>query len=273
MYKTNYIKKDYSAIKENLKSVLIQILSSKEKMNEFSKHYRILGLYKYSFRNSLLIAGQGGKIALSFQKWKELNRFVKKGEKAKISIFIPIFKKVKSEENSEEKNKTEFSGFTCGSVFDVSQTDGEPLLYEHNSIENLNYDYFQLKNKIQSIIKIPITEDITGENRGYCTAEKIVVSSMSNNIDRIRTLIHETGHFLMGHLNDNYRDNREFHEIEAEGISYMVLSYMGLSTELSEAYIQSWKPENLEKIQYNKMIAVSDKIIKSIEENKLEKIA
>ena len=54
-----------------------------------------------------------------YKKWPELNRHVKKGETA-LRIFAPLVYK-------NEEDEPEVRGFRLVSVFDVSQTDGEPL--------------------------------------------------------------------------------------------------------------------------------------------------
>lgn len=59
-----------------------------------------------------------------YRKWQELRRQVKKGEQA-IKIFVPFKKKLEDPDTGEEKVR--LIGFGVGNVFDVSQTDGEPL--------------------------------------------------------------------------------------------------------------------------------------------------
>ena len=59
-----------------------------------------------------------------FHQWNSYNRFVKRGE-CGIPILAPLWVKQESEEPDE--NKLALRGFKIVYVFDISQTDGEPL--------------------------------------------------------------------------------------------------------------------------------------------------
>ena len=77
----------------------------------------------------MLIASQkpNAKHVAGFHAWHKLGRFVKKGEKG-ILILAPIIRK--KAENNAETDPDESSvavGFRAAYVFDVSQTDGQPL--------------------------------------------------------------------------------------------------------------------------------------------------
>lgn len=99
--------------------------------------------HNYSFNNTLLIAMQGGQLVAGFNKWKDtFHRTVKKGEKG-IKILAPAPYKVKQKmEKLDEQGKpildkdgkplteektVQIPAFKVVSVFDVSQTEGEPL--------------------------------------------------------------------------------------------------------------------------------------------------
>ena len=85
--------------------------------------------HNYSFGNCLLILSQmptASRVA-SFNKWKELGRAVSKGEHG-IRIFAPSTRKVEVEREDGEKDEVrQLFGFRLVPVFDVSQTEGEPL--------------------------------------------------------------------------------------------------------------------------------------------------
>ena len=99
--------------------------------------------HNYSFNNTLLIAMQGGQLVAGFNKWKDtFHRTVKKSEKA-IKLLAPAPYKVKQKmEKLDEQGKpildkdgkplteekaVQIPAFKVVSVFDVSQTEGEPL--------------------------------------------------------------------------------------------------------------------------------------------------
>ena len=116
-------------LRAKLDNLLDESLVDQEKMKEMMNHYRINGLYHYSFVNAMMIYAQGGHLVQSFKKWKELERYVKKGERAHIYIFIPSFKKIEDKETGEEEKTLSY--FLLKPVFDVAQTEGKPLEYVH----------------------------------------------------------------------------------------------------------------------------------------------
>ena len=82
--------------------------------------------HKYSWHNVALIASQrptATRVA-GFQTWRTMGRFVRKGEKG-IAIMAPIVGRREAE--SDGDNARAIVGFRAAYVFDVEQTDGEPL--------------------------------------------------------------------------------------------------------------------------------------------------
>ena len=78
--------------------------------------------HKYSVCNLWLIAWQcphATRVA-GYKKWNEFNRYVRKGEQG-IAILAPLIYK------SDDGDEKELRGFKPVYVFDVSQTDGDPL--------------------------------------------------------------------------------------------------------------------------------------------------
>ena len=82
--------------------------------------------HKYSFHNICLIASQcptATRVA-GFQTWRTMGRFVRKGEKG-IAILAPIVGRRETESTGD--NARAIIGFRAAYVFDVDQTEGEPL--------------------------------------------------------------------------------------------------------------------------------------------------
>lgn len=86
----------------------------------------ILPMNKWSLMNQIICYLTGLTDFRGFQQWREVNRFVKKGEHATY-ILVPRFKK-NEEENKEEKSY--LIGFLVAPVFAVEQTQGEELEYQ-----------------------------------------------------------------------------------------------------------------------------------------------
>jgi hypothetical protein len=85
--------------------------------------------HKYSFNNNLMVFCQrpDATLVAGFNKWKSLGRCVKKGQKG-IAIFAPCKYRTKIEDdNGEEKSFQQLRGFRIVHVFDISQTDGDPI--------------------------------------------------------------------------------------------------------------------------------------------------
>src|SRR5580704_15679008 len=84
--------------------------------------------HRYSWGNCLLIYSQrpGATHVAGFHSWLKMRRYVRKGEKG-IVILAPMVGRKKSDDELTEDTKTGVFGFRAAHVFDVSQTDGEPL--------------------------------------------------------------------------------------------------------------------------------------------------
>src|SRR5215212_9486812 len=91
--------------------------------------------HEYSFGNTLLILSQNPAATrvAGYQTWKQLGRQMRRGERG-IRIIVPLrgraaVSPAESETSDDEQPKGERTivRFETGSVFDVSQTDGEPL--------------------------------------------------------------------------------------------------------------------------------------------------
>ena len=258
----NQKNREKKALDNKLGNFLKEAIETKEGMDKLTAHYRISGLYTYSFCNSLLICLQGGTIAQSFNGWKKLDRTVNKGEKGKIQIFVPFFKKEKDEETGEEKQVVK--GFNLKPVFDIEQTEGKELEYDHNTDIEMSVDYSKVAKVMSKITKAKIKETYTGNARGSSDGKELTVSKMSNDIDKAKTLIHETVHHLI-HTGDKKeaKISRETKEVEAESTAYLVMSYLGMNYELSKNYVQSWK-SGINEARHHLIIKTADKLIKAL---------
>ncbi len=92
----------------------------------FQRYLELLGrFHKYSWNNVLLILMQSAEAThvAGYKTWAALGRQVRQGEKG-IGILCPAFKKKTEDDGAEER---QLAGFRVGYVFDISQTEGEPL--------------------------------------------------------------------------------------------------------------------------------------------------
>jgi len=205
--------------------------------------------HNYSLGNQLLALFQcfmrgiqPGPLA-TFPKWKELGRYVRKGEKA-LTLCMPLtckrVKAVKKEDGTDQEEEFSFTHFTYKAHwFVLSQTEGAecqtpaiPEWNEENALAALN------------IQRVPF-EDLDGNTQGYAKrGRKIAVSSIA--ALPVKTLFHEIGHVMLGHtdegdLSDTERTPRDIREMEAEAVSLLCCESLGLpGAEYSRGYIQSW---------------------------------
>jgi len=235
--------------------------------------------HQYSFSNIMLIMLQhpDARQVASFQTWKSMGRFVKKGEHG-IEIFVPIFSKnhrigaqqrskdiglgdeealnrAAGEERMEENAGKTLVGFKMGSVFDVSQTDGQPLP-EHpcTPLEGDDEGVFAvLKEAVETFLQIPVAfETLPTGTFGCCqfnlnqdshpTAITISNDPTMSGVQRLDTLAHEAGHAML-HSGLEYRQHtrQSIRELEAESTAFCILSALGFdSSQVSFGYLAIW---------------------------------
>jgi len=196
--------------------------------------------YDYSLGNQLLIAFQrpdATRVA-GFNAWLKLGRCVRKGEKG-IAIVVPHVRKV-VEENGEEGRRV--TGFGTGYVFDISQTDGEPLpelnvpVLEGDVGSEL-WDGLHRFATAQGVsVSVRPPDELGPHTMGYYTpATKEIVVADHSQLQKTKTLAHELGHHVAR------IDDRAENECLAESIAYVVCGHFGVDTgERSFPYVAGW---------------------------------
>lgn len=279
--------KDLKGIEEHIKSGIGEYLDSDTFKNylDFARQFR-----QYSYRNKILIKGQNPKASLvaGYRSWQEKGRQVQRGQKA-LKIFVPNLAAKKDKDGNYSRDKEgniikEVKGFYLASVYDVSQTEGEPIpkpIYELE--ENINsprkFDWYI--KAITELSPVPIQfSEIEGTAKGFFVpAEKqITIRPGMSQSQTIKTMLHEVTHSIL-HDNDvPVFGSSEYarQEIEAESVAYMVANSLGIETQdYSFGYLASWTDlglslENLEKSldlicnQAQKMMGELDNILKQI---------
>ena len=222
--------------------------------------------HNYSFNNTLLIAMQGGQLVAGFNKWKDtFHRTVKKGEKG-IKILAPAPYKVKQKmEKLDEQGKpildkdgkplteektVQIPAFKVVSVFDVSQTEGEPLpSIAVNELSGSVQDYQDFFKALEQSSPVPIGfEDIEGGAHGYfhLLDNRIAIQEGMSQLQTIKTAIHEIAHAKLHAIDptDPEQTNRpdsRTREVQAESVAYAVCQHYGLDTsEYSFGYVAGW---------------------------------
>jgi len=231
--------------------------------------------HRYSFANSLLIHVQNPEAThvAGYQKWKQLDRQVRKGEKA-IKIFIPFRKKTEDPETGEERWRV--TGFGLGSVFDISSTDGEPLpeppaITESHEVTDVSREVNKrLSRYLIDQGLLLESKDFPGHAHGFWnpTKNQIVIRQNKDvdplNISKTKTLLHEGAHALANHQN---ADERQDAEVVAESAAYVAFSHFGVDTaNYSFSYVAGWG-QDAQRLRKNlgEVQKISNVLISAIE--------
>lgn len=220
---------------------------------------------RYSVNNTMFIMMQrpDAQLCQSFTGWKQMGRYVKKGEKG-ISILAPAPYKIEREQTKldekgrpvfdadgepvKEKVEVTIRAFKVVKTFDLSQTDGKelPTIGPSELVGNIE-GYPKLLQALQEISPVPVSfELIDGDAKGFYHLEdkKIVVQDGMSEVQTIKTLLHEMAHQKL-HDKDNVPEakdiSRNGKEVEAESVAYVVCQHYGINTsDYSFSYVAGW---------------------------------
>ncbi len=217
--------------------------------------------HRYSFFNQMYALWQmqmrGIEISpiAPFNKWKSLNRTVKKGSKA-IELCMPF--RFKDKESGDEKVIFTFQK----KWFAMSQTDGEEVQFP-----NVEFD-FDLCLETLGIIKEAF-QDTSGNVQGYAKKGVISINPLAELPGK--TFFHEVAHNLL-HTNadaefvDNPTTEASLQEVEAEGVALCVSLALGLDENIPycRGYIKGWnKNSEIPIDSVKKIFKATDTILKA----------
>ena len=267
--------------KERLKEITDSIETGIKELFESDKYKSYLQtmsrFHKYSLNNTMLISMQkpDATLVAGFNKWRDgFSRYVKKGEKG-IKIIAPTPYKIKEEREKldpqtkapildasgkvqTEEVEIQIPMFRVVSVFDVSQTEGEPLPTLASNLTG-NVEQFEVfMEAVKRTAPVPIEiKPMSEDTDGYYHIEdkRIAIREGMSEVQTISAAIHEVAHSLL-HNREMEKElqaqqcenkkpmkpkDRNTEEVEAESISFAVCSYYGIQTaENSLGYIATW---------------------------------
>lgn len=252
------------------------------KMSEFNraceKH-----LHRYSPNNLIYIMLQDPTASLvgAANAWKKMGRHIKKGEHSRIQVWAPVKNvlmqnKLDADGNpvlkpdgtperepvrdDEGRLQYRFTGrFTLRPVWDISQTDGEPLPELVQELKNPVDHFADYEKAIRSASPLPIYMSDApeaaalplGAAKGVCSFSDhmIVVKAGMSEQHTLKTMIHEVTHAkfhspdkLAAAVDENGKGlSRNEIEVQAECTAFVVCDHFGLDTsDYSIPYIMSW---------------------------------
>jgi antirestriction protein ArdC len=200
--------------------------------------------HNYSMGNQLLAWSQclqrgiqPGPMA-TFPKWKELGRYVRKGEKALV-LCQPVTIKRAREQRDGSEDADVFIKFTYRLAwFVLAQTDGEDL----PPVPMPNWDRTRALAALD-VIEVPF-DTTDGNVMGFARQRSIAVSPL--NPMPHKTTFHELAHVLLGHTSEGEQADseitpRSLRECEAEAVAMLCCAALDLpGVECCRGYIQSW---------------------------------
>ncbi|MCZ6653908.1 MAG: ArdC-like ssDNA-binding domain-containing protein [Planctomycetota bacterium] len=198
--------------------------------------------HKYSWHNTMLIVSQkpDAERVAGFKTWQTIGRHVRKGERG-IMIFAPRpWKHTDTDGNDIERQGVSFRPVY---VFDVSQTDGDPLPeVEIPDVQTAADTLLASLERVAS--KRGIAINYTSLDAGFYGVSKggtIDLATGHATGQQAKTLAHELAHEAMHKQNRPDGLTRTVAELEAESVAYVVASHFGLDVEVrASRYIAQW---------------------------------
>lgn len=234
-------------------------------------------LRKYSLGNLLMILAQNeyATDVRPMREWNKVGRHVRRGERG-LRIFAPLKYRVRDEDdeplNDREGNpRYRVGSFTVVSVFDVSQTEGEPLPESEQATPRL------LTGAAPARLWEAVADQITG--RGYVIergqtapangwvvwdTRTVRISDSVEDAQAVKTLIHELAHIVCEH--DTRDIPRAMREVEAESVACLVSALVGLDTlPYSVPYVAGWaKDAETARASADQVVRVADAIASEV---------
>ncbi|MFQ4150337.1 ArdC family protein [Arthrobacter sp. LAPM80] len=235
-------------------------------------------LWRYSGGNAAMLMVQmqerGNEpptLVAGYKEWEHHGRYVLKGEHA-LWVIAPRTARVDADDLVEgaalqrsdaspsptDGKRTRIVGWRGQAVFDVSQTEGEPILVPRQS-SGLEPGIGTNPSELWcSLVQIAehrgFTVDVSTNQRslasGYTNfaAHLISVGEWLEGEERVAVLAHELGHVMLhgpgdvlGQLYGSSAEHRGMAEVEAESVAYTVLKAHGIDRgSQSSSYLAGW---------------------------------
>ncbi len=278
----------------------VQSIFNSDSWKNYLKMYE--NFSNYSYQNKILVFLQkpDAVAVKGYRSWeKDFHRTVKKGEKA-IKIFAPTsYTRTMSEEEFEKRVKYDKSlekyrdkiengqvkvqmpSFTVVNVFDVSQTEGEPLPNHdlRKALTGKVEGYKETLDMLISIAPCPVdfankeTDTALSNAYGYFRPSEnhIVLRDDMSEEMTVKVLIHEMAHSLLhgeqmlveGVGDTSFIGKKDIKEIQAESVAYIVCDGLGIdSSAESFGYVAEYANEDIKKLEST--LEVIDKTVKEI---------
>lgn len=222
------------------------------KSEQLTRYLAMLArFHRYSFGNVLLILAQrpDASHVAGFGTWKQMGRFVRKGEKG-IVIIAPMSIRPKDDQadgTSEREQAKPILRFRGVYVFDVSQTDGQELPEPSRVSGDPLHHLAAVKELVRARGIALEHAELPAGTDGLSSGGRITVRSGLAPANEFSVIVHEFAHELL-HKGEQRPTSKTVRETEAEAVAFVVCQAIGLETGTAASdYIQLYdgKPETL----------------------------
>lgn len=257
---------------------------------------------RYSFRNQILIAQQNPDATLvqGYRAWQGMGRQVRKGEKgltilgprmgitgwrdANGTVFHAAGQISKTDVPDGATPVRSMVGVTPVTVFDVSQTEGDPLpqnpVPDPVALDGPAPD--GMRAGLESVIDehgftVQHDASLRGED-GHTNHRTSTINITPGHSDaqEALTLAHETAHMLL-HSPEQHSPDQPLHrgvaEVEAESVAYLVASQLGYDTSANSfPYVTGWagteNPQERVASTADRVVATAGQVLDRIEQHR-----
>ncbi|PVZ60843.1 hypothetical protein C9424_00085 [Arthrobacter sp. H-02-3] len=254
-----------------------------EEAVESPSHWQVLldasaTLWRYSGGNVALLTMQMAQrgteeptLVAGYKEWERHGRTVLRGEHA-LWVIAPRTSRVQQVTlpdgtrqripvggqlppgAADDGKKTVITGWRGQAVFDVSQTEGAPLLVPRSG-DGPEVNAAELWRSLEAVavshgFDVDVTEAQYGLTSGFTdfSQRRVQVGAWLSPEERTAVLAHELGHVLLhgpdddvGRLYGSSADHRGLAEVEAESVAYTVLRAHGIDRgPQSATYLAGW---------------------------------
>lgn len=229
----------------------IATLASSERWTEWLRAQA--RFHRYSFGNVLLIELQrpGCTRVAGYRTWQKLGRQVRRGERG-LAILAPILRRARRGDAEEAGDATtdevspaaRVATFTVAWVWDVEQTEGEPLPEVCTRLAGEDPGgVFERLVAVAAARGYRVEDaDLPGETNGECSPRLRLIRARRglSPAQRANTLADELVHAIL-HADGYAATPRPVAELEAESVAFVVRSRLGIDSDgYSFGYVAAW---------------------------------
>lgn len=276
---------------ESMHSQLAERVGSLDSLEAWGAWLRFANsFHRYSFNNTVLIWSQRPEATMvaGYRAWQAKGRQVRRGEQS-IKVFGPVTTREPKLDDQgrpvrgadgKPVQEVRIVGVKPVSVFDVSQTDGDPLPEPPQAKLLTGQAPPGLWDALKAFVEAQgytVSRGDCGDANGVTMfdSRQVRVRADIDDAAAVRTLAHEAGHVLL-HAPDQRQPFtcRGVIEVEAESVAFMVTAAHGLdASQYTFNYVAGWahqaatpdgpSVEEIVKATGQRVIGATDRILQT----------